>query len=228
MGTFLSLLLYISYALFLGRIAWRFCLLARNPLRLKSSQAATKQHGILRSAKSAADILFLSRLFKVNPCLWTGEWLFHATFVFVLVRHLRYVIHPAPSWLASYQTFGICSGYVLVASLLFIFAYKLIADRDAYVSSYNFFILSLIFLISLTGILMKTVLKLDVTSVKYFMLGTFTFQPVPAPDSKTFVIHYITSMILLIFIPSHIFTAPYTMLEARKRDEDLRLVLHEK
>ncbi len=228
MGTFLSLLLYISYALFIGKVAWRFCLLARSPLLLKNSRKRDLRQGILSGAKTVSDILFLSRLFRSNPCLWWGEWLFHASFVFVMVRHLRYILHPAPAWMASYQTFGICSGYVLAASLIFIAIYKRIADRTEYVSGYNNFILSLVFLISLTGILMRTVLKFDVTSAKYFMLGALTFHPVSAPESITFSIHFITSMLLLIFIPSHIFAAPYTLIEARKREEALRLVMHEK
>ena len=228
MGAFLSALFYISYTLFLGRIAWRFCLLARSPLLFNNSPKRNLRQGILTGVKTVFDILFLSRLFRSDSCLWFGEWLFHATFFFVMVRHLRYILHPAPAWMAHYQTFGICSGYVLVVSLIFIALYKRMADRPEYVSRYNNFILSLVFLIGLTGILMKTVLKFDVTTAKYFMLGALTFHPVSAPESITFSIHFIMSLILLVFIPSHIFSAPYTLIEARKRDEALRMMMHEK
>ncbi len=194
----------------------------------KSSRKRSVRERILTSVKTVRDILLLARLFWSDPCLWWGEWLFHAAFVFTMVRHLRYVMQPVPAWLASYQTFGICSGYVLAASLLFIAFYKRIANRTQYVSRYNYFILSLVFIISLSGILMKTVLKIDVTSAKYFMLGALTFHPVSSPESITFSIHFVTSMLLLIFIPTHIFSAPFTLIEARKRDEALRLLIHEK
>jgi len=228
LGTFLSVVLYISYAIFLVRIAWRIRLLAREQFLPTNSRKSTLRGRVLTGVKTVRDILLLSRLFWSNPCLWWGEWLFHAAFVFTMVRHLRYVMQPAPAWLASYQTFGICSGYVLAASLLFIIIYKISAIRTQYVSRYNYFILSLVFIISLSGILMTTVLKIDVTSAKYFMLGALTFHPVSSPESITFSIHFVTSMLLLIFIPTHIFSAPFTLIEARKRDEALRLVMHEK
>jgi len=137
-------------------------------------------------------------------------------------------MNPVPDWLASYRAFGICSGYLLPLALLSVFVFKIKAKSSGYVSGYNFFILSLLLLISVTGIFMKTVAKLDVASVKYFMLGTLSFKPAPAPESMMFLIHFITSLILIVYIPSHMFAAPYTMMEARKRDDELKLVQHEK
>ena len=222
------MLLYSAYVLFLGRIVWRIFQLAKKPVGTGLPGAAGKKTVLRTLAKTFADIFLLSRLFKSNPCLWLWEWLFHATFVFVMLRHLRYVMDPAPSWLASYQTFGTCSGYMLLLALIFIFIYKLMSERSVYVSTYNFFILSLLLLISLTGILMRTAARVDVTAVKYFMLGALTFSPVGAPEGGVFIIHYLASLVLLVFVPSHIFTAPWSLMEARKRDEALRLVMHGK
>lgn len=222
------MLLYSAYLLFLGRIAWRIFLLAEKQGGSELPGPAKEKTGLLTLAKALADILFLSRLFKSNPCLWLLEWLFHATFVFVMVRHLRYVMDPPPAWLVSYQTFGTCSGFILPAALLFIFVFKLMAEDVRYVSTYNFLVLSLLLLISLTGILMRTAARMDVTSVKYFVIGALTFSPVAAPEGSIFLIHYLASLVLLVFIPSHIFTAPWSLLEARRRDEALRMVMNGK
>lgn len=227
MEIFFSIMLYSAYIFFLGRIAWRIFLLVSVPEQFKSKRETAGRNKILAFFKGAMDILFLSRLFRTNRWLWIGEWLFHVSFVFVLVRHLRYVMHPVPSWLTSYQTVGICSGYILFASLLFILVFKLTAVRDRYFPSYNFYLLSLLCFISITGILMKTLLRTDVVSVKYFMLGALTFTPAPAPQSSIFFMHYLASLLLLVSIPSHVFTAPYTMTQARKRDSALRELLHE-
>jgi nitrate reductase gamma subunit len=228
MGTFLSIMLYSAYIFFLGRISWRAFLLltAQEQVRDRSGGAAGKKDR-LSLLRAAIDILFLSRLFRTNRWLWLGECVFHATFVFVLVRHLRYVMQPPPAWLASYETFGICSGYVLAVSLLFIFVLKITARRERYFPRYNFYLLSLLFFISITGILMKTLLRPDAVSVKYFMLGALTFHPVAAPQSKIFMTHYLASLILLVSLPPHVFTAPFTMTQARERDDALRMVLHE-
>jgi nitrate reductase gamma subunit len=227
MEIFLSIMLYSAYIFFLGRIGWRIFLLLTVPEQIKGERGAAGKNSFLTLLKAVMDVLFLSRLFRTNRWLWIGEWLFHVSFVFVLVRHLRYVIHPVPSWLVSYQTFGIFSGYVLFAALLFILVFKLTAVRDRYLPSYNFYLLSLLLFISITGILMKTLLRTDVVSVKYFMLGAFTFTPAPAPQSSIFFMHYLASLLLLVSIPSHVFTAPYTMIQARERDNTLRELLHE-
>ena len=228
MGVLLAMLLYSAYLLFLGRIVWRIFLLAKIPGVTELPGPVRKKTGLLTLAKTFADIVFLSRLFKSNPCLWLWEWLFHATFVFVMLRHLRYVMDPPPSWLVSFQTFGTCSGFILPAALLIIFVFKLTAESVRYVSTYNFFILSLLLLISLSGILMRTISRVDVTSVKYFVLGALTFSPVTVPEGGIFLIHYLASLVLLVFIPSHIFTAPWSLMEARRRDDALRMVLHGK
>ena len=47
---------------------------------------------------TALDVVFLGRVFVVNPALWFGEWVFHASFLLVLLRHLRYFLDPVPAW----------------------------------------------------------------------------------------------------------------------------------
>jgi nitrate reductase gamma subunit len=227
MGVVLAIFLYVAYVIFLGRIGWRFYLLARAG-SCNSGEPGKKRRKRVRALLNAAlDIFFLLKLFKSNRWLWLGEWLFHAAFVFVIIRHMRFIMDPVPGWLISYQNFGICSGYLLAGSLLCILAYKVFSERRRYISSYNLFILSLLLVVSLTGLLMRIVFRPDVASVKYFMQGAVTFNPAPPPESMTFIIHYLTALIFFIFLPSHIFSAPYTLMEARKREEALHLVMHE-
>ena len=225
-GIILSVLLYGAYIIFLGRIAWRFFILARARETDNRPARAGKRMPVL--LHTAADLFFLSKLFRSNRWLWLGEWLFHAAFVFVIIRHLRFIMDPVPGWLISCQTFGIFSGYLLAGALVFIFAYKLITERKRYISGYNFLILSLLLFISLTGLLMRNYFQTDAVAAKEFMLRALAFSPAPAPEGVIFMVHYIAALIFLILLPAHIFSAPYTLMEARKREEALRLVMHEK
>jgi nitrate reductase gamma subunit len=227
MGVALAVLLYIAYMIFLGRIAWRFLLLLR--VRETDNNRSVRAGGRMRVLlHTGFDMLFLSKLFRSNWRLWLGEWLFHAAFVFVVIRHLRFIVDPVPAWLISYQAFGIFSGYLLAGSLIFTSLYKILTERSRYISGYNFLILSLLLFVSLTGLLMRTYFKTDVFAAKEFMLGAVTFNPAPAPEGIFFLIHYTAALLFFILLPTHIFSAPYTLMEARKREEALRLVMHEK
>ncbi|MBT9168624.1 MAG: hypothetical protein DDT19_01972 [Syntrophomonadaceae bacterium] len=177
--------------------------------------------------KSLSDIIFLTRLFKVNEWLWLGEWLFHITFLMVMIRHLRYFIDPVPDWVMNFQTAGICAGYVFLLALVYIMAFKLFIEKKKYLSSYNFFLLTLLFLIAVSGFLMKNFIRTDIVNVKTFMIGVFSFKILEPPVSMLFSIHLIVSLIFLIFLPAHIIAAPLTIIDARRRDEGLEKVLHE-
>lgn len=218
---------YLCYAIFLWRMIWRIFLLLNVP----------KDHGELLSPpgitmmtmlKAIRDILFLTRLFRVNKLLWIGEWLFHWSFLFVLLRHLRYFFYPVPGWVLSLQSVGIFAGYILHLSLIYILIAKLKIEKRGYFSTYNFFLLILLITISLTGILMKNVIRPDIVEIKYFMLNMLMFEPVSIPASMLFNIHFNTTLVFLVSLPTHIFAAPYTLLQARKREDRFDFVIHEK
>jgi len=227
-GLILALLVYTSYAALFLRLLWRILFL------LKASELANA--GNKPPAKASAkiitngifDIMFLARLFRANECLWLGEWLFHITFLMVMVRHLRYFIEPVPQWLVDFQTAGIGAGYVFLLALVYIMAFKLFIEKKKYLSSYNFFLLTLLLLIAVSGFLMKNFIQADIVNVKTFMMGVFSFRMYQAPSSILFSFHLIMSLIFLIFLPTHVFSAPYTILEAHKHDEELKGLMYER
>ena len=88
-------------------------------------------------------------------------------------------------------------------------------------------LLGLLFAISTLGLLMYLDFKPDLVGVKLFILGILSFAPQPLPQSLLFLAHFILVLVLVLLLPSHIFTAPLVMFEARKRDQALRGVMHE-
>jgi len=75
---------------------------------------------------------------------------------------------------------------------------------------------------------MRTVFRADTVAIKGFVTGIFSFTPVNSPDGIPFIIHFALALLLVAFLPSHIFAAPFVIMEARKREEELRMILHEK
>lgn len=179
-------------------------------------------------ALTLRDVVLLWRLLKVNPALWFGEWVFHASFFFVLMRHLRYFLDPVPQWVTDLQLPGLIAGYVLPVSLLYILAVRALSERERYSSPANVFLLGLVLAISALGAVMHAIFKPDLAGVKLFVLGILAANPAPLPVSALFLAHFVLVLVLVLYLPTHILTAPLVMLEARKRDLALPLVLHDR
>jgi nitrate reductase gamma subunit len=225
-GVALALCAYMTYLAFIWKIGVRLLMLRK--AYLQSGGSPVSGTSALTVLKAIRDIFLLSRLFRVNPCLWFAEFLFHASFVLVILRHLRYVMEPVPAWVVILRVPGELAGYILPLSLGLIVILKILIERKEYISSYNFFLLSILFFLSVTGFLMKIVARPDIVGIKYFMISVFKFAPVVPPCSLVFGLHYLAALILLAWMPAHIFAAPFSMMDARKREENIRLLMHER
>jgi nitrate reductase gamma subunit len=212
--------------LFLGVSISRFLTLWEAWRAISTSTPRTTTTPVM-AVKMIGDIFFLGRLMRSSDLLWLAEWSFHCSFVLVLLRHLRFMLSPAPGWVWYFQTPGLIAGYIMPVSLICIFVIKIYGKRE-YLPSYNLFLLILLFLIGTSGLLLKTVFHVDLVEVKNFMLGVFTFAPAKPPASFLFVAHYLLVLILFASLPSHMFAAPFVIMENRRREEGLELVVHEK
>lgn len=228
MGAFLIIFAWLCYAIFIARILWRVLLLSKVQADTPRDVIPSRGTGILTAVRMVRDIVFLTRLFRANPLLWIGEWSFHAAFVLVLVRHLRYLLSSAPEWLMRFEFAGMLAGYILPASLLFVLTVKLLVEKKKYFSTGNFVLLSLLLLLSATGILMKDFVHPDIIGIKDFISNALRFEFVQAPESPLFTIHFVTAFIFLSYLPTHIFAAPFTIMDAREREDTIHQVIHEK
>jgi len=225
MGWLLAALTYIALAAFLLRVAWRFVLLIRAK---KEEPGMSMPHkGPLFALGTVLEILFLARLFRANPRLWLGEWLFHASFIVLILWHLRFLIEPVPLWVWRLHTVGKIASYIFLFSILYILFIRLVVERNKYISRNNLFLLIVIFLIGLTGFTIRNFYPADLVQIKEFVGGIFCLTPLGgAPRSNLFIIHFILVLLFFANLPSHIFAAPLAITEARKRDTELRSILH--
>jgi nitrate reductase gamma subunit len=230
MRIILPILAYSIYAAFWCRIIFHALVWYRAAGRelTNPSPVSPPTSGVPLSvyAEAAVDIVFFRRLFETNRLLWVGSWTFHFSFLFVLLRHLIYFMNPVPGCISALQPLGVYAGYVLPLSLISILVIR-VAGREKYVSRSNFLIFGLVFLIGITGLLMH-VFRPDLVDVKGFIMGILMFRPELVPHSFLFFSHFLLVLLLAPYLPFHIFASPIIILEARQRQEGLKMVLHEK
>src|SRR5512135_316475 len=227
MGMLLILTAYIVYAAFWVRLTLHTLIWFRSAGKPRPIRRSAGTIPVLTFASAALDMLFFRRLFASNKAVWAGSWTFHAAFLLVVLRHLRYVTNPVPDCIRCVQPFGIAAGYVLAFSLLYVIVVRTVS-RTRYVSYHNYLILGLLFLISATGLLMRNFFRPDLIDVKSFIMGIVAFSPSPLPGNFFFMLHFSLVLLLAPYIPFHVFTAPVVAVEARRRQQELDMVMHEK
>ncbi len=135
---------------------------------------------------------------------------------------------PVPDCVVYVQPFGVVASYILPASVAFIVIMRSLGLGEKHVSYQNYFILGLVFAISLIGLLMRNFFVPDLVEVKEFARGILQFGPWKAPGSLLFIAHFSLVLLLVPFLPFHIFAAPYVMGEARRREAGLHRVMHDR
>ena len=227
MGKILVLIAYLVYLIFCFRFMLR-ALLWYKAVRQQTVAAGANKISCRTVVSTAIEVIFFTRLFHTNKLLWTASWTFHLSLLFIFLRHTWYFMNPVPGFITFIQPAGIAAGYVLPLSLMLILIIRTAGSRDRYVSSYNYFLVGVLLMISLTGLAMRTYFQPDVIAVKDFITGILIFKPDVLPDSALFTLHFLFALLLLPYVPFHLFTAPIVTFEANRREEGLGMILHEK
>ena len=160
--------------------------------------------------------------YQLEIFLWVGALAFHYAFLTVLFRHLRFFTEPVPllvqlvegvdsffrlEFLFPQFHFGLpgvyLSGLVLLLAVVYLFSRRIFVSQVKYISlASDYFPLFLIFGIAFTGILMRYVIKIDVTAAKELAMGLVTFRPtIPDGVGTVFYIHLFFVSILLAYFP---------------------------
>ena len=81
------------------------------------------------------EVVFFESLFKGSKWTWVFGWLFHASLLLVLLRHLRYFQQPVWAPIVFVQFFGTWAGVTMVAGLAGLWARRFLVDRVRYIST---------------------------------------------------------------------------------------------
>ena len=145
--------------------------------------------------------------------LWLGGLLFHWSFFFIVVRHLRFFTNPPLFFVGpiesvdGFMQVGVPVFYItdllLLVSVSFLFLRRVYLPRIKYISlTADYFPLLLILAIGATGVAMRYVVRVDIMSIKTMTMSLVHFNPVvPEGMGTLFFVHLFLVCTLLIYFP---------------------------
>lgn len=202
LSLFFSGLAYFAAFAFAGGVAWKLIGYLRTPMPYPHTLTPgpkTEGGAILRVL---GDVTIFPNLFKADKWLWAGAWMFHIALAAVLFRHLRYFTYPVPGLVLFMETVALFFGCLLGAAALFLFWRRLALPRALYISNIpDYFALTLLGVITATGLTVSYWLHVNLVDVKSFMLGLMTFHPTAVPRHPLFLIHLFCVLLLMLYFP---------------------------
>lgn len=210
MSTLFAILFYLATLVFVVGLLYRISVYTRTPapLKIPTTPAPTTTTGVV--LRMTREVVFFESLFKANLWTWGLGWLFHASLLLVLVRHLRYFTEPVWWWVALIQPFGMYAGITMLLGVLGLSARRIFVERIRYISTPSDHLMLVLFaVIALSGLSMTFVEHTDVVAVKGFILGLMTFNWQTLPSGLGLIVHLaMVALLLLIFPISKLLHAP--------------------
>jgi nitrate reductase gamma subunit len=178
------------------------------PLLIPTTPAPTSTGGVV--LRMTREVVFFESLFKGSKWTWLFGWLFHASLLLVLLRHLRYFQEPVWTPITLVQFVGTYAGLTMVAGLAGLWARRFLVDRVRYISTPSDHLhLALLIAIGLTGLSMRFVAHTDIVAVKAFMLGLMRFSIQPLPADPLLLVHLtLVALLMIVFPISKLLHAP--------------------
>tara|TARA_Y100001970_G_scaffold284364_1_gene401566 strand:+ start:290 stop:1297 length:1008 start_codon:yes stop_codon:yes gene_type:complete len=148
-----------------------------------------------------------------NKWLWVAGMLFHWTLLIIVLRHYRFFLTPVPGFVEilekidgflqiTFPTFYI-TDLLLIFAVTFLLFRRLVSAQMRIISlSTDYFPLFLILAITLSGISMRYIEKVDVVAVKVLIQGllSFNFQN-PGKIGAIFYVHLFLVCVLIGYFP---------------------------
>jgi nitrate reductase gamma subunit len=178
------------------------------PLLIPTTPAPTTAGGV--ALRMTREVVFFESLFKASKWTWLFGWLFHASLLLVLLRHLRYFQEPVWAPIALVQFVGTWAGLTLAVGLAGLWARRFLVDRVRYISTPSDHLhLALLLAIALSGLSMRFVAHTDIVAVKAFMLGLMRFSIQPLPADPLLLVHLtLVALLMIVFPISKLLHAP--------------------
>jgi nitrate reductase gamma subunit len=145
--------------------------------------------------------------------LWVAAMAFHACFLVIFLRHLRFFAEPVPSfalWLQDLDgmfQIGVpalfLSNIVILAALGYLLWRRIYDAKIKYISlPADYFALLLIIGIVITGMLTRHIFKVDIVEAKKLAIGLFTLSPsMPGEIGFWFYVHLFLLSVFFAYFP---------------------------
>ncbi|MBW1981712.1 MAG: sulfate reduction electron transfer complex DsrMKJOP subunit DsrM [Deltaproteobacteria bacterium] len=148
-----------------------------------------------------------------NKWLWLAALAFHYSFLVIFLRHFRFFADPVPGFVTLLESVdgffeaGIpglfITDIIVVLALLYLFLRRAAVPQLRYISlASDYFPLFLLLGLTLSGILMRYFVRVDIVSVKELASGLVSFRPtVPEGIGSIFFVHLFLLSVLLAYFP---------------------------
>lgn len=172
--------------------------------------------------------------------LWLGGLAFHWSLLIILFRHLRFYTEPVISpviWITGID--GLLqlalpalyiTDFIILAALTYLFLRRVLFSQVRYISlASDYLTLFLILGVVISGVLMRSIFKVDLIAVKELAISVITFNPaVPEGIGLPFYIHLGLVSVLTAYFPfSKMMHAPGILFSpTRNMKNDSRMVQH--
>jgi nitrate reductase gamma subunit len=233
---------YAAVILFLAGFCWRIARWAWAPVPFRIPVTCGQQKslswicsaridnpstrcGVL--ARMSAEILLFRSLFRNQRArigggrlilgetgtLWLSALAFHWALLLILLRHLRLLLEPVPTFLNALERIDsffqigapplYLSDAVLIAALGFLLIRRFHDPAVRFISLFtDYFALFLLLGIAVSGVLMRYFTRVDVLSVKEFALGLAALRPaLPTMLRPIFLAHLLLVCTLAAYLP---------------------------
>jgi nitrate reductase gamma subunit len=157
--------------------------------------------------------------YEFEKWLWLAALVFHYSFLVIFLRHFRFFMDPIPGFvhllesLDGFMQMGVApitglgvpsvflTDMLLMLAVTYLFVRRLYVSQVRYLSlPADYFPLFLILGLGFTGILMRYLIRVDITAVKQLALGLFKFSPDLKVLDGIGVIFYVHLFILCVLI----------------------------
>ncbi len=233
---------YVAFLTLLIGVCYRVLLWAKSPVPFRIPTTCGQQrslpwirtapldnpdNAVAAAARVAIEVLiFRSLLRNDRPLivdgrlayletriLWLAALAMHWSLLIVLLRHLRFLVEPVPSFVSALIAYDgvlqigapplLLTDVVLVAALGYLLLRRLLVPSLRYISLFSdYFALILLLAIAASGALMQYAARVDIVAVKQFALGLATFHPeAPATSSRVFLVHLLLASTLAVYLP---------------------------
>lgn len=202
LSTIFAILFYLATAVLVVGLVYRIQLYASTPapLKIPTTPAPVTQTGVV--LRMFREVTLFESLFKSNKWTWLFGWIFHASLLLVVLRHLRYFTEPVWTWVTWIQPFGKYAGFAMLAGLFGLWGRRFLVERVRYISSPSDHLMLLLLIgIAASGLMMKYVAHTDIVSLKAFVLGLIHFNWQPLPADPVLLVHLSLVLILMFIFP---------------------------
>jgi nitrate reductase gamma subunit len=152
-------------------------------------------------------------VFSERKFLWLAAMAFHWTFLFILLRHLRFFVEPIPGCVLLAQELDgffqigtpvlYMTDLIVLAALLFLLGRRIFNAQVRYFSLFaDYFALFVLLGLAASGVILRYFVKTDISAIKDLAIGLVSFSPaVPAAVDPFFFVHLFLLSILVAYFP---------------------------